>query len=112
MMGKNAARDEDLKVAFAGVIATFAKGCPAQVPTALVGAGMMAGIMLCLADAPLVERIIKATLSKEQLKAHKASAQSIMAMFRALEEIHDKGLAGHEAGVKARQRILGPESLN
>ena len=106
-MSKDAAKNEDLKIAFAGVIASLAKNSPEQAPTALMGAGMMSGILLCLADAPLMKRIIEATLNKSQLTANRASAESIVAMFRALEELHDKGLAGHEAGVKARQRILG-----
>ena len=106
-MSKDAAKDEDLKIAFAAVIASLAKNSPEQAPTALMGAGMMSGILLCLADGKLMERVIRATLSASRLKANRASAESIVAMFRALELIHDKGLAGHEAGVKARQRILG-----
>ena len=106
-MNKNAAKGEDLKIAFASVIASLAKNSPVKAPTALMGAGMMSGILLCLADAPLMKRIIEATLNKSQLKANKASAESIVEMFRALEEIHNRGLAGHEAGVQARQRILG-----
>ena len=108
-MVKNATKNEDLKIAFAAVIATFAKTCPDKSPTTLVGAGMMSGILLCAADGPLLRRIIQATLSENQLKANRANAESIVDMFRALEEIHDKGLAGHEAGLKARQRILGVE---
>ena len=108
-MGKKATKNEDLKIAFASVIATFAKNCPKQSPTALVGAGMMSGILLSAADGPLMRRIIQATLNEDQLKANRASAESIVEMFRALEEIHDKGLAGHKAGVRARQRILGVE---
>ena len=108
-MGKKATKNEDLKIAFAGVIATFAKSCSEQSPTALVGAGVMSGILLCAADGPLMRRIIQATLNDDQLKANRASAESIVAMFRALEEIHDAGLAGHEAGVRARERMLGVE---
>lgn len=107
MKSKNTAKNDDLKIAFASVIASLAKNSPEKAPTALMGAGMMSGILLCLADAPLMKRIIEATLSKAQLTANKASAESIVEMFRALEEIHDKGLAGHRAGVRARQRILG-----
>ena len=111
-MAKNATKNEDLKITFAAVIATFAKGCPDKSPTALVGAGMMSGILLCAADGPLMRRIIQATLNEDELKANRASAESVVGMFRALEEIHDKGLAGHEAGVKARRRILGTEPPN
>lgn len=111
-MGKNTAKKEDLKIAFAGIIASLAKSSPEKSPIALMGAGMMSGILLCIADGPLMGRIIEATMSKSQLTANRASAQSIVAMFRALEEIHDKGLAGHEAGVKARQRILGVKPPN
>ena len=106
-MVKNATKNEDLKIAFAGMVASFANGCPDKSPTALIGAGMMSGILLCAADGPLMRRIIQATLSEAQLKANRASAESVVEMFRALEEIHDRGLAGHKAGVKARQRILG-----
>ena len=108
-MGKNATKNDDLKIAFASVVATFANGCPDKSPTALIGAGMMSGILLCAADGPLMRRVIQATLSGDQLKANRASAESVVNMFRALEEIHDRGLAGHEAGLKARQRILGVE---
>jgi hypothetical protein len=111
-MGKSTAKNEDLKIAFAGVIATFAEGCPEKSPIALVGAGMMSGILLCAADRSLMERVIEATLNASQLKANRASAESIVAMFRALEELHDKGLAGHEAGVIARQQILGTKPSN
>ena len=111
-MGKKATKNEDLKIAFAAVIATFAKNCPSKSPTALLGAGMMSGILLCATDGPLMRRIIQATLNEDQLKANRASAESIVEMFRALEQIHDRGLAGHEAGVRARQRILGVEPPN
>lgn len=102
-----AAINDDLKIAFAGIISTFAKNSPDQGPTALVGAGMISGVMLCLADGPLMERVITATLNDSQLIANKASAQSIVEMFRALKELHDKGLAGAAAGVRARERMLG-----
>lgn len=107
MPGNDSAKNDDLKIAFASVIATFAKSCPEQTPTALIGAGMISGVLLCLADGSLMERVIEATLNESQLTANRASAQSIVEMFRALEEIHNKGLAGHEAGVKARDHILG-----
>ena len=111
-MGKNTAKNEDLRIAFAGIIASLAKHSPEQSPTALMGAGMISGVLLCAADGPLMKRIIEATLNKRQLKASRASAETIVDMFRALEEIHDRGLAGHEAGVRARQRILGVKPPN
>ncbi len=98
-MGKNTAKNEDLKIAFAGIIASLAEHSPEKSPTALMGAGMISGVLLCAADGPLMKRIIEATLNKRQLKANRGSAESIVAMFRALEEIHDRGLVGHEAGV-------------
>jgi hypothetical protein len=59
-----------------------------------------------------MKRIIQATLNASQLKANRGSAETIVDMFRALEEIHDRGLAGDEAGVRARQRILGVKPPN
>lgn len=110
-MSDNGSSD-DLKIAFAGVIATFAKNCPEQNPTALVGAGMISGILLGLTDSPLMERVIEATLNENQLVENRASAESIVGVFRALEEIHNAGLAGHDAGVRARQQILGVPPSN
>lgn len=111
-MSKKSAKDEDLKIAFAGIIASLAKHSPEKSPTALMGAGMISGVLLCAADGPLMKRIIEATLNASQLKANRGSAETIVDMFRALEEIHDRGLAGHEAGVRARQQILGVKPPN
>ncbi len=103
-------KDDDLKITFAWVIDSIAKNAPVQSPTALVGAGLISGILLHAADSALTERVMKAALNEKQLAGTHKSARQIMKLFRAVVKLHDSGIAGDEARKKARLQILGQES--
>ncbi len=86
-MSDNGSANEDMAIAFASVVATIAKNCPQESPTALVGAGIISGIMLAEADVKLMGRVVDKVFPGGQLKMTRASAKSIVKMFRELERL-------------------------
>jgi hypothetical protein len=81
---------EDTTIALANVVATIAKNCPEQAPNSLVGAGLIAGVILARRDGKLMERVIDAVFTPKQLKGTRDSAKAIVRMFATLEEVDRK----------------------
>jgi len=81
---------ENLTIALANVVATIAKNAPEKAPNSLVGAGLIAGVILARTDGTLMERVIDSVFTPKQLKGTRASAKAIVRMFRTLEEVDRK----------------------
>ncbi len=82
--------NQEMTIALANIVATIAKNAPEQAPQSLVGAGLIAGIILARTDGKLMERVIESVFPDDKLKGTRASAKSIVRMFRALEDVQRK----------------------
>jgi hypothetical protein len=85
----DSAAQADTKIAVAGIIKSLAENSPTREPIALVGAGLVAGVILMETDPRVTLAAINASFDKTALDGVRVNCRSIVEMWAALRAVHE-----------------------